>query len=304
MDLVSAIITTRNRQALLKVSIESVLNQTYPNIELIVVDDGSTDTTKEICLSYPLNYIYIHPSESRGGNYARNLGLKNANGKYVAFLDDDDEWLPTKVEKQMILIKEKGCSLVYCLRNYLDVSKGQIMKIRKEYRPKPSGDLSKIIFRHYITNTSCLLGEKAMIEEVGGFDELFRKWQEYELMIRIAQKSAIYYVDEYLCNYRNDITDSHRISNDFERVKETVVMLKKKYAHVIATLPLKTRLYFYDMCIGDTYKLAKSSNRNIVRWRLFLPHLFFTVFKSMDDFSVARKNVEILKAKVRDMIHR
>ena len=194
--LVSAIITTHNRKELLRCAIDSVFAQTYSPIELIVVDDASDDGTSEVCQDSRIKYIYIPKQESRGGNYARNLGISNAKGKYVAFLDDDDEWLPTKIEKQVALAEEKQCSLVYCLKVYQDIVEGKVVGIRKEFRLKPSGDLHDSIFKHYITSTSCILAEKALVEAVGAFDENFRKWQEYDLMIRMAQKTSIFYVDE------------------------------------------------------------------------------------------------------------
>ncbi|WP_288911006.1 glycosyltransferase family 2 protein, partial [uncultured Thomasclavelia sp.] len=88
--LVSAIITTHNRLELLKRAIQSVYNQTYSNIELIVVDDASDDGTKEWAEQQSFKFIYIPKEKSKGGNYARNLGIKSSHGKYVAFLDDDD----------------------------------------------------------------------------------------------------------------------------------------------------------------------------------------------------------------------
>lgn len=93
MQLVSAIITTHNRAELLTRAIESALGQTYREIEVIVVDDASTDNTREVCEKYPIHYIHIPKAESRGGNYARNLGIRAVKGEYCAFLDDDDYWL-------------------------------------------------------------------------------------------------------------------------------------------------------------------------------------------------------------------
>ena len=93
--LVSVVITTKNRKDLLLRAINSVRNQTYKEIEIIVVDDASTDGTREICENMDdLVYVYIPLNESKGGNYARNLGIKTANGEYIAFLDADD-WMDT-----------------------------------------------------------------------------------------------------------------------------------------------------------------------------------------------------------------
>lgn len=285
-NLVSAIITTHNRKNLLKCAIDSVFAQTYSPIELIVVDDASDDGTSEICQDSRIKYVYISKEETRGGNYARNLGIKNARGKYVAFLDDDDEWLPTKIEKQVALAEEKQCSLVYCLRTIQHIVDGKVIKTKRENRLKPSGNLYSTIFKHYITNTSCILAEKTLVETVGGFDENLRKWQEYDLMIRMAESTNIYYVDDYLCNYRFDVEDVHRISNDFDRVFETISFFKRKYADRLRFLPIKIRIYFYDMCIGDIYKLAKRTGHKWWLFKLFIPRLLLTVFKKVDNRNI------------------
>ena len=114
--LVSAIITTHNRQDLLLRAVRSVFSQTYKNIELIVVDDASNDRADELLKEFNLQYIYIPKEESKGGNHARNTGILTAKGEYVALLDDDDYWLPTKIEKQVRLIEEKKSGIVYCGR--------------------------------------------------------------------------------------------------------------------------------------------------------------------------------------------
>ena len=107
---VSVIMPVYNVENYVERSIKSVINQTYKNIECIVVDDASTDGTKEYLNNYILEskikYLYINQRESKGGNHARNIGIQVANGKYVAFLDDDDEWLPHKIERQMKIVAE------------------------------------------------------------------------------------------------------------------------------------------------------------------------------------------------------
>lgn len=289
MQLVSAIITTHNRAELLTRAIESVLGQTYPEMEVIVVDDASTDNTSDVCAKYPIQYIYIPEVESRGGNYARNLGIRAANGEYCAFLDDDDYWLPTKIEKQMALALDKDSACVFCLRKYEYYENGVIARFREEPRRKPSGDLSQLIFKRYVTNTSCILAKTSLIREVGCFDENFRKWQEYDLMIRLAEKTPIYYVDEILCVYRVDKKDTNRISNDFDRVIETICKIRKKYSKRMASLPLSIRLYFYDTCIENIYKLAKKTNHRLWLWGLFLPRQVLRIYKMLDDREFAKE---------------
>jgi glycosyltransferase involved in cell wall biosynthesis len=98
---VSVIIPTYNRAEMLIRAIRSVLKQTYEDYEIIVVDDGSTDDTAKVMKAYENDkFKYIRYSLNKGGAFARNLGLDSSRGKYIAFLDSDDEWLPTKLEKQ------------------------------------------------------------------------------------------------------------------------------------------------------------------------------------------------------------
>ena len=108
-DLISVVITTHNRAGLLKRAIESVQAQTYGNVEIIVVSDGSTDNTDAVAAEYTKadkRVSYYNYTPARGANYARNLGASKSNGKYIAFLDDDDAWHPDKAEKQYAAFKE------------------------------------------------------------------------------------------------------------------------------------------------------------------------------------------------------
>lgn len=207
--LVTAIITTHNRKKLLKRAVESVFKQTYANIELIVVDDASTDGTDEYCQALPLQYIYIPKEESKGGNYARNQGVKAAKGEYVAFLDDDDYWLPEKIKKQVALIEEKDCELVHCGRR-LELVQSDGSVVYKDTQPNPFhyGDMKKKILLTICTTTTCILAKRRALFDVGLFDENLRFWQEYELTIRLAQRKPFYFVNEPLSVYRVDTKDS------------------------------------------------------------------------------------------------
>ena len=107
--LVSAIIVTHNRLPLLKRAVKSVENQTYDNIELIVVDDASDDGTNiygDELIKRGYKYLYIDKEHSKGGNHARNVGIKNSTGEYIALLDDDDYWKSYKTEKQVNYLNE------------------------------------------------------------------------------------------------------------------------------------------------------------------------------------------------------
>lgn len=259
MDLVSAIITTHNRPELLKRAIKSVLSQSYPNIECIVVDDASIDNTKEICKEFNVRYIFIPKEESHGGNYARNLGIMASKGKYCAFLDDDDYWLPEKIFRQVLLIEKLGCELVYCGRRMEYVS-----SIGVEYRDvSPYGDLiekmQKRILYTICTTTSCIMVMRNALLEVGNFDEDLRFWQEYELTIRLAQRQPFCHVNEPLTVYRVDKRDSNRLTNKYDAWKKAVKQIYAKHSALFDSLNFFEKQLVRLNYVGDAIPRAKAS---------------------------------------------
>jgi glycosyltransferase involved in cell wall biosynthesis len=257
--LVTAIITTHDRLQLLKRAIESVKKQTYQNLELIVVDDWSSDGTKEYCESQDFKYIYIPREESKGGNYARNLGIKNAKGEYVAFLDDDDYWLPEKTEKQIRLILNKKCGLVFCGRQLEKIKPDGTAESVFLSNPKSSGDLSKKILQNIVTTTSAIMVNKKLLYEVGLFDESLKFWQEYELSIRLAQVTEFYPVKEPLLVYRIDTNDKNRLTNKFYAWKSAVKYIYKKHHSLYAKLSFGERVNVKRLYWKDGYLRAKNN---------------------------------------------
>lgn len=235
--LVSAIITTHNRQDLLIRAVESVLNQTYPFIELLVVDDASDEKADELLKDFNLQYIYIPKEESKGGNHARNIGILSAKGKYVAFLDDDDYWLPTKIEKQVALIEEKKCGIVYCGRikeKHQDGNISTSVDIKNM-----EGDIRKEVLQLVPTTSSSMLINKELLIKRGMFDENLAFWQDYELLIRLSKYTPFYRVPEALTVYLVDIKDKNRISNKYFGWKKAVKYVKKKHHDLYKQLNFK-----------------------------------------------------------------
>lgn len=261
MNLVSAIILTHNRKALVARAIGSVFAQTYSNIECIVVDDASSDGTMDVLSARTdIKYIYIPKEESRGGNYARNVGIKAAKGKYIAMLDDDDYWLPTKIEKQVALIEEKACDLVYCgMRPEYVHADGTITYADWPPREDGQGDLSvKILSRIYLI-TSGIMVKKDLLDKVGGFDENVRYWQEYELSIRLAQLTDFYAVNECLYVYRIDEQDKNKLTNKFDAWKDSAQYIHKKHRALYQQLPLAAKIDASRLYNGEACNRAKKA---------------------------------------------
>lgn len=237
---VSAIITTHNRYELLKKAIDSVLNQTYKNIECIVVDDKSQDETEQFMKSIVeknnnIKYIRINDDKMTGGNYARNLGIKNSNGEYIAFLDDDDEWFPEKIEKQVKILEDnKDVGIVVCGRK-LEYNPGKVYLDEKTI-DNDIKDYSKKILYNIIGATSMMMFRKRLLQQVNYFDENIKFWQEYDLTIRICQISKVAFINEILTLYRININDKNRKTNKFEEWLETTKYINNKYNDLINNL--------------------------------------------------------------------
>lgn len=239
--LVSAVITAHNRKDLVQNAIESVQKQTYQNMEIIVVDDASLDGTPE--LLEPLSragqfqYIYIPKEESKGGNHARNVGILAARGKYIAFLDDDDEWLPEKTEKQIAILEEHPeCGVCHCGKIY-DYDLGKRQKFQ-DLSGLAVGNLSKEIYTHVCCVTSAMMAEKELLIEVGLFDEQLRYWQEYELCMRLFQKTQLAVVREHLLLYRIVQSDMGRLTNNVDGWEDAVEYIYNKHKEEMSILSL------------------------------------------------------------------
>lgn len=256
---VSAVITTHNRLPLLKRAIESVRTQTFESLELIVVDDASTDGTREYCEALPIRYIHIPKEESRGGNYARNLGVKAARGEYVAFLDDDDYWLPEKITKQVRLMEKMDCELVHCGKR-LEIVTGDSVSFRDALpNPEHWGDMHRKILMAFTTMTSFMMVKRKSLIDIGLYDESLKFWQDYDLTIRLAQRKPFYFVNEPLCVYRIDRKDKGRLTNKYFAWREAVRYIHEKHAALYGRLNPLERLQVWLLTVNDAQNRCLSA---------------------------------------------
>lgn len=301
--LVSAIITTKNRLSLLIKALESIKAQTYPNIECIIVDDGSNDGTEEYCKNRPdIIYIKIPPKESKGGNYARNIGIHHSHGTYIAFCDDDDTWQPTKIEKQIsMMLDNNNLGLVYCgvKYNLITSNKNKIINITPDYRNR--GNLSSRILYTIPCVTSTILIKRAILDQIGYFDENLKFWQEYELTIRVCQISSIDFVQEYLVNYLADFTDNHRLTNKYIGWKEAVKYIKSKHKNLYSKQKFHEKWLTQLLIIRDAktrlknqkgYTFIKILLLNYILLFPCIPSKYFSKRKSITLFNKKSRNNE------------
>jgi Predicted glycosyltransferases len=239
--LVSAIIVTHNRLPLLKRAVKSVENQTYDNIELIVVDDASDDGTNiygDELIKRGYKYLYIDKEHSKGGNHARNVGIKNSTGEYIALLDDDDYWKSYKTEKQVNYLNEhpeygmvySGLDFDYQNKLYnFSVYPNEIF----------SGDIVKNkTFWGPFCSTITMMIRRNVLDEVGLFDENLTCWQEYELALRIIQVTKVGIIKETL-SVANRKISAKRATNEFNKWADSVRYIENKHKRLYSQLDEK-----------------------------------------------------------------
>lgn len=266
MELVSAIIITHNRLALLRRAIDSVLSQTYENIECIVVDDNSEDGTQEYCSQHAgIRYIRVDKADSHGGNHARNIGIRAARGKYVAFLDDDDMWLPEKTALQVKVSEEEGgpC-LVYCWKRTEIVTSDQTIYRDGSSNPAFMGCMrDKILMTVNCCTSSMIFMEKAMVERIGMFDEQLDIWQDYEFTVRAAQVMPFRVVEKVLIVYRNDLTDANRLTNRIDVWDRSVKRIYDNNRYAYRRLTVAKNAFRRKVWYRDRLKRCHKNGRSI-----------------------------------------
>jgi glycosyltransferase involved in cell wall biosynthesis len=310
-SLVSVIIPTYKRPMINR-AIESVLNQTYKNIEIIVVDDNDPDSkyrneTEQVMLRYKenKNVKYIKHEKNRNGATARNTGIKNASGQYIAFLDDDDEFFPQKIELQIKKLESLDISWggVYCgyqiYENNICISKNQNLI---------EGDLKRdvLLKKASICAGSTLLIKKKVIDELKGFDESFDRHQDLEFLVRFFRDYKLAVIKEILVTIHKD----HRINAPNGR-KDEVNKIKYlgKFKNDIELFPKKIQRQIYKRHYLETVKIfiaERNFNKAFYYYkkakkysRIKPMENIFIIINLINIFIPIKKNLNIIYEKLR-----
>lgn len=203
---VSVIIPTYNRGRTIVRAVRSAFNQTIGEIEVIVVDDASDDDTISILgeLDNPQLNVVQH-AENRGGSAARNTGIDAADGKYIAFLDSDDEWKPTKLEYQVDCIESRSTEWVAVYCGWEQIRDSRVSQLVDKFATRETGlegseNISrKLLLRETaLGGASTLLVRRDVANNLDGFDEEFQRHQDWEFILRLLEKGKLAYVDKSL----------------------------------------------------------------------------------------------------------
>jgi len=212
--LVSVIVPAYNAEKFISVAVNSILAQTYSALEVIVIDDGSSDSTKDIVneLAVKDARVKCYSIKNSGRAAARNYGISKATGSWLAFLDADDFWAAEKISKQLACWQvDEKVGLIYTERTWVDAEGNPLADQPQRYKLPEGMILDKLVDGNYIC-TSTVLIKKELVDVVGGFDESkdFKNCQDYDLWIRVAPKTLAAAVTDPLCFYRLHDENAHK----------------------------------------------------------------------------------------------
>lgn len=240
--LVSAVVATYNRSYIVCEAIDSMLHQTYPNIEVIVVDDGSTDDTLEKLKKYG-NQISVIYQENAGPAAAWNTGIAASKGEIVSFLGSDDIWLPTFVERQVCCLEKAGydapCSISNCWLRFAD-GRGTTSFENVGLAPRIEEgkwlNATEILATRFLLFGQTVAIRKNALTKVGGFNNSLRYLEDYDLAFRLATLGPWGFIREPLVVWRQSVSSSLSVEarEDNQRVLKAAVATRE---HILAGLP-------------------------------------------------------------------
>jgi glycosyltransferase involved in cell wall biosynthesis len=283
--LVSVILPVFNRADIVKKSIRSVLNQSYNNLELIVIDDGSTDDTPQAVKSVQDDrIIYIRKDNNKGANTARNTGLKAATGEYIAYIDSDVVWLPDKIKTQVDKIESANdkTGVVHCYA-YSEFD-GYFQIVKRNHHGNIFEDL---ISSKAKATTSSLLIDSSCFDQCGGWDEDLRSFNEYDMLLRFAEKYRFEVVQKPMLFEIDHTNSSITVNVDARRagIEKIIQKWGQKMVETNGEDAIKTfklNKYRYTYRINSRWHVR--NNRRIRGLQSFILYMYYK-FRSRDSVS-------------------
>ncbi len=244
---ISVIIPAYNAEKTIVDSVRSALDQTFTDIEVIVSDDGSVDDTLSLLEEIKDSRLKVISSLNSGAAAARNRGIHNSKGEFIAFLDADDLWLKDKLELQLNVLKSNPlASTVYC---WVDTFDEKSKNPRATSRTSVSGDIYINLLKNcFIVSGSNILVRKEALESIGLWDENLEASQDYDLYLRLAEKYEFVNVPQVLVWYR---MSCQSMSTDFKRLEKTSLYVRKR---ALSKLPAEIQREIESDVIGGYYK--------------------------------------------------
>ena len=284
MPKVSVIIPTYNRAEFLRSAIESALKQTFTDIEIIVSDDKSTDHTQELVESFKDRRIkYVLNEGNQGPSAARNTAILTSKGEYIAFLDDDDEWLPYKLQRQVEVLDRSQPNFcgVYSNRLFIDRKSGKVLSDNPGTKQLQGNLLYQLMIKSPI-HTSTVVIRKSCLDEIGLFDETISYMEDRDLWIRLSMHWDFEYITEPLTKaYVHGVA---HLSRNLEGQTSGREKLLERYDDFLKKNRKSWGALY--LCLGAQYcqlKQMKKGRKNIIKGIVRYPFnkiAYFHLFSS------------------------
>lgn len=276
MPLVSVIIPCYNREKEIEISVNSVCLQTYKNIEIIIVDDYSSDNSvghiKELMKKdYRLQLVEHHTN--KGGGAARNSGILKASGELIAFLDSDDEWFPDKIEKQVEAIRaDSRREIVFSGYNECGYPSRKVSYVRIQ---KNSTPIRLLLCENFLGTTSSIMCTADLLRRIGGFNDTLPSAQDWDLYLRAISEDNYFIIEEPLLNhFHPDIGSGNRISGNIAGKVEGLIFIINEVSALIES---------------GRYKLTTDESRKVF-CRLY--YKLAKMYSSAGDYEEAKKQLK------------
>ena len=244
--LVSVILPTFNRAWTLKDAIDSVLFQDYPNIELIIIDDGSEDNTQELLCAYK-NKIMVLTQKNSGVSAARNAGIKTSRGEFIALLDSDDAWDKRKISCQVGFFKQNPEALI-CQTEEIWIRNGKRVNPKAKHK-KPSGMIFEPSLNLCLVSPSAVMMRKELFEIKGYFNEDFTVCEDYDLWLRVSSTLPVFLIDKPYTikrgGHKDQLSSFH--SQDKFRIRSLLNLIKSNT--LTLDQAVKAKRVFKKKCI-------------------------------------------------------
>ena len=269
---ISVIIPTFNRKKTLGRAIQSVSNQSLSPFEILIIDDGSNDGTKEWVKKSPQDIKYIYQN-NQGVSSARNKGIKYAYGDWIAFLDSDDEWLPNKLYEQVKAIGSNP-EIKFFHTNEIWIRNGVRVNQMKKHKKYGGYIFEKCLDICRVSPSSVLI-KKEIFDDIGTFDESLRVCEDYDLWLRITSKYPVVFLDIPLI-YKygghagqlskvNDGIESYRIQS-LEKIIKSGVLSNEQKLIAVNTLVNKMKIYAKGLEKRNKLRELQDIKKNIQCW--------------------------------------
>lgn len=254
---VSVVIPTYNRAHLIPRAIQSVLDQTYKDLEIIIVDDGSKDNTEEIVKNFKnKKIIYIQHKKNKGASAARNTGVKASRGEYIAFQDSDDEWFPDKLEKQIKAFNNSSPEVGVVYSGFYKVEGDKKIYVPNDDRfTYKEGNIHGELLKGNFVGTPAVLIKKECFEKVKYFDEYLPALEDWDLWIEMSKHYHFKYIDEPLLNSYS--TPNSVNLNQKNMLKAREIILRNHLNDFDKNKKVLSEHYFYigvELCSNDEFK--------------------------------------------------